>query len=240
MTNKMAVFGAFVILQLAIGGLTSAAPRSPQKSATEPVHSREFSAHLTMGMAVEKERLDVPIYIKQDQLYMDFPGPENKPRIPFWFLSNGTVDSVKAVKDPDFDPGPANPILAGFLLLFRPTNAENFCQEFRPYYLAMMNATGARLSDARMKSLEDAQNFPCEQTGHEVFAQRDCTTYRFSAMAEYWTLIDFDPKLGAILQVQYNPSQGLILRLDNIKEGPQPGSLFVPSPAYVVFVTMKN
>jgi hypothetical protein len=211
-----------------------------QEAATMAAHGREFSGHLIMGLAVEKERLDVPVYIKHDQLYMDFPGPKNKPRIPFWFLSNGAVDSVKAVKDPDFNPGPANPILAGFLLLFRPTSDDHFCQEFRPYYLAMMNATGAGLSDAQMKALEDAQHFPCEQTGRETFSERECVTYRFSAMTEYWTLIDYDPKLAEILRVQYNPPQGLILQLDDIKESPQSNRLFVPSTGHIVFVSLKK
>jgi hypothetical protein len=239
--RSMALISPFLVfVELAIGYPRQAIPRSLREAATVAAHGREFSAHLIMGMGVEKERLDVPVYIKQDQLYMNFPGPENKPRVPFWFLSNGTVDSVKAVNGPDFNPGPLNPILAGFLLLFRPTSAENFCKEFRSYYLAMMNATGARLSDATMKSLEDSRHFPCERTGHEFFAQRDCVIYRFSAMTEYWTLIDFDPKLEVILQVQYNPPQGLILRLANIKEGPQRDSLFVPPPGRLVFVTLTK
>lgn len=102
-----------------------------------------------------------------------------------------------------FSPGAANPLLVGTLLRFRSTNPDRFCEEFRPYYIEVLKATASELDDKDLKileSLQNPENFPCEQTRHEIVAQRDCRIYRFAALSEYWTFVSFDPTLATILQ----------------------------------------
>src|SRR5215469_12040302 len=103
--------------------------------------SREFSAHLLMRMSKEKSGVGAQLHVKQDDLYIDYPDLVNKRRIPFWFLSNGQVATVKAAQDESFNPGPANPMVAGMLLRFHPTDADHFCEEFRSYSIKIMNAS---------------------------------------------------------------------------------------------------
>lgn len=215
----------------------------PGLSAEEDVvPRREFSAHLLMRMSKEKSGVGAQLYVKQDNLYIDYPDLVNKRRIPFWFLSNGQVATVKAAQDESFNPGPANPMVAGMLLRFHSTDADHFCEEFRSYSIKIMKA-GGELGEEDLRNLQNPKNFPCEQTGHETVAGRDCFTYRAAAFivgAEGWMTLSFDPKLAAILHIEINPPQGLILLLDTIKEGPQPASLFVPAPDHVVLMDLKN
>lgn len=203
---------------------------------------REFSAHLLMRMSKEKSGVGAQLYVKQDNLYIDYPDLVNKRRIPFWFLSSGVVAAGKAASDESFNPGPANPLAAGVLLRFRPTDAGHFCEEFRSCSIKILEQ-GGDLSDTALQNVQKPENFPCEQTGHETVAGRDCLTYRVAAFIlglEGWMTIAFDPKLAAILHVEINPPQGLILLLDTIQEGPQPDSLFVPAPDHVVLVDLKK
>jgi hypothetical protein len=213
---------------------------------------REFSANVLMRMGTEKSGSGARVYVKEDNVYLDFPDLAHGRHIPVWFLSDGVVVSVKEAwsdedsNDEAFNPGPSDPFSSGdpfsvgFFLRFRPTNPNRLCEELRSYYIEFMQG-GGRLRNEDLKNLQKPDNFRCEQTGHEMVTVRDCRTYRLaSGLSEYWITISFDPKLTAILQVQWNPPQGLILRLDAIKEGPQPSSLFVPPPDHIVVVDPKK
>jgi len=200
---------------------------------------REFSAKVLMRMAKEKSGVGARVYVKQGDVYLDFPDLVNKRHIPFWFLSNGVVASVKAATDENFNPGPTNPLVAGIFLRFHPTNADRFCQEFRSYSLAIMKAQPDGLSDEALRNLQKPESFPCEQTGHESVAGRDCATFRVAGFIlgqEEWMTISLDPKLATILQVRVSPPQGLIVLLDAIEEGPQSADLFVLPPDHVTLL----
>lgn len=204
---------------------------------------REFSAHLLMRMGTEKSGVGAQLHVKQDNLYLDFPDLARKSRIPFWFLSNGVVASVKAAIDEDFNPGPTNPLTAGLLLRFHGTSPDHFCEEFRSYSIQTLKASDEGLTVDAVQRLQKPENFPCEQTGRETVAGRDCVTYRVAAYIlglEDWMTISFDPKLGTIVDVQVNPPQGLILRLDSIREEPQSPSLFVLPPEHVVLIDLSK
>ena len=205
-------------------------------SSQDAAPQREFSAHLLMRMGTEKSGVGVQVHVKQDSVYLDYPDLVHHGRIPFWFLSNGVVASVKAATDKDFNPGPADPLLAGELLRFRPRNPDHFCEEFRAYSIGMMKVIGEGVDDETRKNLQNPDNYPCEQTGQETVAQRECRTYRAVGFPQYWMTISFDPKLATIVRAQINPPQGLILLLDGIKEEPQPASLFVPAADHVVLI----
>ena len=209
----------------------------------DAIPQREFSAHLLMRMGTEKSGVGAQIHVKQDNLYLDFPDLARHGRIPFWFLSNGVVASVKAATDEDFNPGPTNPLAAGLLLRFHATSPDHFCEEFRAYSIQTLRASEEGLTVDAVQRLQKSENFPCEQTGRKTVAGRDCVTYRAAAFIlglEDWMTMSFDPKLGTITEVQVNPPQGLILRLDSIKEEPQPSSLFVLPPEHVVMIELSK
>jgi hypothetical protein len=210
-------------------------------AAQEAVPHREFSANVLMRMGAEKSGIGARLYVKQDDLRLDFPDLAHRGQIPFWFLSDGVVASVKAASDEDFNPG-GGPLFVGIFLRFRPMNPDRFCEEFRPYFIEFMRASAGELSDEDLEKLQNPQNFACEQTGQEIVALRDCRTYRFAGvgMEEYWTSVSFDPKLATILQIKLNPPRGMMLQLDAIKEEPQPSSLFIPPPDHVVVIDLKN
>ncbi len=214
-------------------------------SVGQEVPHREFSANVLLRMGTEKSGVGARIYVKEGDLYLDYPDLVHRRPIPFWFLSNGLVASVKAARDEEFNPGPADPLLIGFLLRFRPANPDHFCEEFRIHYIERMKAEadelgGGKLSRLDLQELKNLEkNFTCEQTDHEIVANRDCRTYRFAGIEEYWTTIAFDPKLGAILQVEMNPPQGLVVRLDAVQEKPQPAALFVPPPDHIVLAKLR-
>jgi hypothetical protein len=211
-------------------------------AAQEGVPHREFSANVLMRMRTEQSGIGARIQVKQDNLHLDYPDLVHHRQIPFWFLSNGLVASVKEATDEDFNPGPGGPLFLGVFLRFRPANPDRFCEEFRPYFIEFMKASAGELSDEDLARLQNPENFACEQTGREIVALRDCRTYRFAGfgMEEYWTSVAFDPKLTTILQIELNPPQGLILKLDAIKEGPQPSSLFIPPRDHIVVINLKK
>ena len=143
-----------------------------------------------------------------------------------------------------FSPGAANPLLVGTLLRFRSTNPDRFCEEFRPYYIEVLKASAGELDDKDLKileSLQNPENFPCEQTGHEIVAQRDCRILPICC-----TFGILDVSYLSILRwprsykVRINPPQGLVLRLDAIKVEPQPSSLFIPLPDHIVLARLKK
>lgn len=216
-------------------------------TAPENAWRREFSADVLIRMGAGpagNEGIGARVYVREGDLYLDFPDMAHHGHIPFWFLSNGVVASVKAATDENFDPGPGGPLFVGTLLRFRPVNPDHFCEEFRSYYVEALEA-GARESgdEEELKILErlrKPENFPCEETGREMVAQRECRIYRVGVVSESWTFISFDPKLATILQVRVNPPQGLILRLETIQEKPQPISLFTPPPDCVVLAHVND
>ncbi len=211
----------------------------------QEVSHREFSANVLLRMGTEKSGIGARIYVKEGDLYLDYPDLVHRRRVPFWFLSNGLVVSVKAARDEEFNPGPADPLLIGFLLQFHPANPDHFCEEFRVHYIERVKVeaaelSGGKLSDLDLQGLKNLEkNFACEQTHHEIVANRDCRSYRFAAIEEYWTKVAFDPKLGAILQVEMNPPRGLVVHLDAVKEEPQPAALFVPPPDDIVLAKLR-
>lgn len=211
--------------------------------AQDSARNREFSANVLMRMGNKQPGIGARIHVRNDNLYLDYPDLDNHRRVPFWFLGNGLVATVKEASDEEFNPGPANPFFVGFLLRFHPANPDRFCEEFGRHYLEMVRASDEEQSDEVRKELEKPGNFVCEPTGHEIVAQRDCRTFRFvgvGVLSESWTTISFDPKLAAILQIQVNPPNGLSVRLDDIQEAPQLDSLFVPTPGYVVVVDLQK
>lgn len=204
---------------------------------------REFSANLLMRMGTKQPGIGARMHVKEDNLYLEYPNLDNHRRIPFWFLGNGLVATVKEGVDEEFNPGPANPFVVGFLLRFRPTSPDRFCEEFSRHYIEMVKASDDQPSDEVRKEVENPGNVACEPTGQETVAQRACRSFRFAGvgvLSESWTTISFDPKLAAILQIRVNPPNGLSVRLDDIQEAPQLDSLFVPSPGYVVVVDLKK
>lgn len=209
----------------------------------DAVPQREFSAHLLMRMGTEKSGVGAQIHVKQDNLYLNFPDLARHGRIPFWFLSSGVVASVKAATDEDFNPGPTNPLAAGHLLRFHATSPDHFCEEFRTYSIQTLRASEEGLTVDAVQRLQKSENFPCELTGRETVAGRDCVTYRAAAFImglEDWMTMSFDPKLGTMIKVQVNPPQGLIVLLDSIKEEPQSSSLFVLPPEHVVLIDLSK
>ena len=79
-------------------------------AAQEMAPHREFSANVLMRMGTEKSGIGARIKVKQDNLYLDYPDLVHHRHIPFWFLSNGLVASVKEATDEDFNPGPGGPL----------------------------------------------------------------------------------------------------------------------------------
>ena len=211
--------------------------------AREDDSRREFSADVLIRMGAGpagNEGIGARVHVREGDLYLDFPDLAHHGHIPFWFLSNGVVASVKAATDENFDPGPGGPLFVGTLLRFRPVNRDHFCEEFRSYYVEALEAGARESGDEEelkvLDGLRKPENFPCEETGRELVAQRQCRVYRVGAISESWTFISFDPKLAAITQVRVNPPQGLILRLETIQEKPQSISLFTPPPDRIVLV----
>ena len=226
-----------------VGSLLGTASLLAVSTGQDAALQREFSARLLMRMGTGKSGVGAQLHVKQDNLYLDFPDLVRKSHIPFWFLSNGVVASVKAATDEDFNPGPTNPLTAGLLLRFHATSSDHFCEEFRSYSIQTLKASDEGLTVDAFQRLQKPENFPCELTGRETVAGRDCVTYRAAAFIlglEDWMTISFDPKLGTILGVQVNPPQGLILRLDSIKEESQPSSLFVLPPEHVVLIDLSK
>jgi hypothetical protein len=93
---------------------------------------REFSAIVLVRETGTTAGYGARVYVKQDALYLDLPDLAQGRRIPFWFLSDGTLATVKEalVHEPSLEM----PLV--FMLHFRPTHPDRFCEEFRAYYVA--------------------------------------------------------------------------------------------------------
>lgn len=126
-------------------------------AAQEMAPHREFSANVLMRMGTEKSGIGARIQLKQDNLYLDYPDLVHHRHIPFWFLSNGLVASVKEATDEDFNPGPGGPLFLGIFLRFRPANPDRFCEEFRPYFIEFMKASAGELSDEDLTRLQNPE-----------------------------------------------------------------------------------
>jgi hypothetical protein len=194
---------------------------------------REFSANVLVRERGATSGYGARVYVKQDDLYLDLPDLGGGRHIPFWFLSDGTLDTVKEASI--HEPSLEMPLV--FVLHFRSTHADRFCEEFRAYYTEFEKFRDD-LGEEDVKKLQHPQSFSCEPKGYEVVAERRCRTYRFVGIEEDVTNICFDPTLATIIEA--NSLSDLWIRLDRIEEKPQPQSLFIPPPDHIVMVKYRN
>lgn len=205
---------------------------------------REFSAYVLQREATQNSGFGVRVNVKDANAYVNLVDGKGR-HVPFWFRSNGVIASAKeypalAQEWEDAGSGPSvNWFAVGLMLPFHPAHPDRFCEELRSYTIEVLKAFDEGSHEAW--SLEE---FPCEYTGRETVAGRNCPTYRvpgdFVTMGENRATVSFDPQLATILQVHISPPAGVILRLDAIKEGPQPDSLFVLPPDHVVIAGPKK
>ena len=206
---------------------------------------REFSAVVLMREATQNSGFGVRVNVKDANVYVDLVDGKGR-HVPFWFLTDGLTASAKeypvlAQEWEDAGSGPSmDPFTVGLMLRFHPAHADRFCEELRSYTIEVVKA----FSEGSLENPWSSQEFPCEYTGRETVAGRNCPTYRvpadFMRIGENWTTVSFDPQLATILQVHISPPKGWILRLEAIKEGPQPASLFVLPPDHVVITGPKK